>query len=605
MTKIFISYIFQEALEETDILESNLRKIGYEVQTLDLYMRNNGEAAKIALQRAIGFSDFVIILVTSSAFDSTTIAQTIEYAEQLRKPILPIVIGKVQLPERLSHLQFLDMNQYNEKDVIFKISKIIPGQLSKSRLFTRVNALWGIIVVFLSLLFAFFALLSELDRRIFFCNLTNNSLPSCQFTSDVVPLSDITATLNAILTDFITQTAVAQALVPSDIPPPSPTSTPTDDLTATVQAQMTLDAQATAHSPTNTPQPTETSVPSPTIDVGATRTATAEIAIAATQARLDAIATIRVENATAFANIHATETQQGFANLTLTASAAENAAIFATFVAGRHTATAWAVETQERANDQAATQNVLDTRATSTAISAQSAAAFATLQAQRGTETAIAIETVAAATQARLDSVAMLLTQNAAIFATARADGPSGTAAAATQEKLNKITIILTQNAQLFVTSRADRLTATAEAVQGISRGAELTATQSARQTQEAEAIIYEIELPAYIYWKDTGIVVQEGQQISISYISGTWGPCAECFFIGNGSGAIERSNGVDAPYGSLIGRIGLTGETFLIGNFRRFRSEVRGTLYLSINDIAGTFNDNRGSIIIIVKVTE
>ncbi len=142
-------------------------------------------------------------------------------------------------------------------------------------------------------------------------------------------LPDITATLNAILADFSTQTAVAQAMLPSDTPPPA-TSTPTDDLTSTAQAQMTLDAQATARAPTNTPQPSETPIPTATVDVGATRTATAAVAAAATQARLDALATIRVENAAIFA----TQAQEANVNLTLTGAAAvHSTAVFATLQA--------------------------------------------------------------------------------------------------------------------------------------------------------------------------------------------------------------------------------------------------------------------------------
>lgn len=107
-----------------------------------------------------------------------------------------------------------------------------------------------------------------------------------------------TATIEAIMTGFVTETSVAQAIVntstqtptftpqpsdtPTDTPTPTKTPTPTEDFLATADAQATArareatgtqaafniqatsDAQATLSVPTNTPEPTATPTERPT-----------------------------------------------------------------------------------------------------------------------------------------------------------------------------------------------------------------------------------------------------------------------------------------------------------------------------------------------------
>ncbi|MCL4560117.1 MAG: hypothetical protein M1281_05840 [Chloroflexi bacterium] len=49
-------------------------------------------------------------------------------------------------------------------------------------------------------------------------------------------------------------------------------------------------------------------------------------------------------------------------------------------------------------------------------------------------------------------------------------------------------------------------------------------------------------------------------------------------------------------PYGSLVGKIGVDGEPFLIGSSLTFTPTLSGDLYLIVNDNEGTYEDNTGS---------
>lgn len=113
--------------------------------------------------------------------------------------------------------------------------------------------------------------------------------------------------------------------------------------------------------------------------------------------------------------------------------------------------------------------------------------------------------------------------------------------------------------------------------------------------------------------WQDTGIAVNPGDVLVIRYASGSWrwtGDRAD--FDGNGD---PYANGsyleicttnydcpvTDAPLEALVGRIGLSGEPFLIGNSITYTipnsTGNNQKLFLMGNDSISGLHDNVGSI--------
>ena len=109
--------------------------------------------------------------------------------------------------------------------------------------------------------------------------------------------------------------------------------------------------------------------------------------------------------------------------------------------------------------------------------------------------------------------------------------------------------------------------------------------------------------------WQYTGVRVQSGQVVSISYLGGTWGVW------GGARGAEHQADALgyegefravglpvtSAPVGALLGRIG-DGPAFLVGRELRFRSGETGALHLMINDHA--LDDNIGYLQVEVQVS-
>lgn len=295
MPQVFISYRRVPSAMLAQLLAKELKQRGIDVY-LDVRQTDGAGPFPERLLRAIDACDVFVCLVANSTFDSEWVRREIEHARSTGKRMIPVFQESYQsLPAYPTAsieamLGYDGVHVFDVKNVLIDqsidaLARMIKGTEKPARKFPVLPALLSVITGFVLVGLAI----------LFFQN---------RFQQP-----DVTATLNAILTQFAVETSTAGAFLPSETPHPSTTPTATDDLTATAQAQATLDAQATAHAPTNTSQPTETPIPSLTVDVGATRTATAEIAAAATQARLDAIATIRANNATAFANGYATGTQ--------------------------------------------------------------------------------------------------------------------------------------------------------------------------------------------------------------------------------------------------------------------------------------------------------
>lgn len=108
------------------------------------------------------------------------------------------------------------------------------------------------------------------------------------------------------------------------------------------------------------------------------------------------------------------------------------------------------------------------------------------------------------------------------------------------------------------------------------------------------------IELPATAEWLDTGIDLAAGQPVEI-VASGRWsnsGPPA----LGPAGFPGYRYPGTlvaEAPLASLVARVG--GATFAVGERFDGPSPAAGRLFLSQNDVAGTFGDNQGALVVTI----
>jgi len=115
------------------------------------------------------------------------------------------------------------------------------------------------------------------------------------------------------------------------------------------------------------------------------------------------------------------------------------------------------------------------------------------------------------------------------------------------------------------------------------------------------------ISVEGNVRWGDSGIIVNEGDVIKISYKSGEWGGTSGISTNGWDCDSASYSDGLmsTAPGSSLIGRIG-DSEPFCVGDSPVFTSQSSGKLYFSLNDCitTGCYSDNHGSVILLVSVT-
>jgi hypothetical protein len=108
----------------------------------------------------------------------------------------------------------------------------------------------------------------------------------------------------------------------------------------------------------------------------------------------------------------------------------------------------------------------------------------------------------------------------------------------------------------------------------------------------------------AYRSWQSLGIFVKQGDRIDIQ-AQGTWLYTPDEYHGPEGHArypapAFYPLSGV--PGGVLIGRIGETGQPFLVGRHTTWVAERDGLLYLRIND--DLLGDNEGSVAVAVTVT-
>ena len=135
------------------------------------------------------------------------------------------------------------------------------------------------------------------------------------------------------------------------------------------------------------------------------------------------------------------------------------------------------------------------------------------------------------------------------------------------------------------------------------------TGALSACQSQTHRGVV--IEIPAKTMWVDTGLDVTN-KTVRIKYESGTWSNDGVESHFCDGEGFIPEAQDfrdvipkllvTNAPLGALIGKT--NGDPFFVGNTYENRPGA-GHLYLSINDKPDSFDDNAGSLRIVVTLLD
>ena len=113
------------------------------------------------------------------------------------------------------------------------------------------------------------------------------------------------------------------------------------------------------------------------------------------------------------------------------------------------------------------------------------------------------------------------------------------------------------------------------------------------------------IDVEAREGWKNTHIEVEEGDLLTITYVSGKWSPWPGDRFdaIGSGGDPRCRCNVMEGvSHAALIGRIG-DHEPFLVGERYHHSIGESGILYLGINDV--DIYDNSGHLQVKVEIAE
>jgi len=118
-----------------------------------------------------------------------------------------------------------------------------------------------------------------------------------------------------------------------------------------------------------------------------------------------------------------------------------------------------------------------------------------------------------------------------------------------------------------------------------------------------AQAQTTTVTVPANVEWFDTGIDVQAGASnvLSIS-ATGRWRNVPKGLALdaaGYGSTRLPNALAPAELFGSLIGRV--NGTIFGIGKSFKGNSPASGRLFLSMNDVPGTYGDNSGQLRVVV----
>ncbi len=106
------------------------------------------------------------------------------------------------------------------------------------------------------------------------------------------------------------------------------------------------------------------------------------------------------------------------------------------------------------------------------------------------------------------------------------------------------------------------------------------------------------VKIDSRTMWVDTGVTLSQGETLEIQ-ASGLWANSGDNPKAYGPNGLNNSWPGTlleSANNGSLIGRVG--GVIFAVGANYSGRSPSSGRLYLSMNDVPGTYSDNSGSVI-------
>lgn len=135
------------------------------------------------------------------------------------------------------------------------------------------------------------------------------------------------------------------------------------------------------------------------------------------------------------------------------------------------------------------------------------------------------------------------------------------------------------------------------------------TATTRPTDTPTATPLTELVEVRAVRDWQDTGIYVQEGDTVVITYMSGQWSPCAAsgCPYVDADGDKLPSENYGDnvimgCKHAALIGRVSVA-EPFCARTNFVGQMEQPGNLQLRINDRKP--NDNDGSIMVQVQTRQ
>ncbi len=105
--------------------------------------------------------------------------------------------------------------------------------------------------------------------------------------------------------------------------------------------------------------------------------------------------------------------------------------------------------------------------------------------------------------------------------------------------------------------------------------------------------------------WLDTGLDIQAGDQLIIT-TQGKWqvdGKPETIQVNADGYGIPLGGTPFNGSFAALIGRISNDGESFLVGNSLNRSIPNTGRLFLQINDVIGTLEDNQGELEVTIDI--
>lgn len=129
------------------------------------------------------------------------------------------------------------------------------------------------------------------------------------------------------------------------------------------------------------------------------------------------------------------------------------------------------------------------------------------------------------------------------------------------------------------------------------------TADKTNTASSKSNKVSKNITVPANKMWYDTGIDIPNGSNVEIRYLAGKWSNTSGTGNIwtdGNGSGSWNGLVVPNAPLRSLIAKTD-SGKHSIGNNFQG--NLGNGRLYLGMNDVVNTHNDNMGELEVSVEV--